>query len=75
MTSSDRRIPAAAKIDEDVPKPRDTWPSPPPPRPPPAPSSADDTDKYDTIPTPAPESGTTDVVAIPPLRSVTLDGE
>jgi hypothetical protein len=72
MTSSDRRIAAAAKIDEDIPKPRDTWPSPPPP-PPAGASSADDTDKHDTIPTPAPEAGTAEVVVIPPLHGVELD--
>jgi hypothetical protein len=70
MSSSDRRIAAAAKIDEEAPKPRDTWPSPPPP---PNASSADDTDEHDTIPTPPPESGTEDVVAIPPLRKVNVD--
>jgi hypothetical protein len=73
MSSSDRRIAAARKIDQDAPKPLDTWPAPPPSHAGNA-SSPDDTDKHDTIPTPAPESGTAEVVAIPPLRNVNLDG-
>ena len=36
MSSSDRRIAAARKIEPDAPKPRDTWPSPPPSIAPPA---------------------------------------
>ena len=69
MRSSDRRIVAARKIDQDVPKGRDTWPSPPPS----SAKSPDDTDEHDTIPTPAPESGITDVVVIPPHRNVSID--
>ena len=74
MSSSDRRIAAARKIDQDAPKPRDTWPAPPPSSAPASVGSADDTDQHDTIPTPAPESGTTDVVAIPPHRRVNIEG-
>jgi hypothetical protein len=68
MRSSDRQIAAARKIDQEALDPlvrRDTWPAPPPS----SAKSADDTDEHDTIPTPAPESGTTDVIVIPPLRS------
>jgi hypothetical protein len=72
MSSSDRRIAAAAKIEEEIPKSRDTWPSPPPP-PNASSADADATDEHDTIPTPPPESGTADVVAIPPLRQVNVD--
>jgi hypothetical protein len=69
MKSSDRQIAAARKIDPDSGKGRDTWPSPPPS----SSKSADDTDRHDTIPTPAPESGTTDVIAIPPHHTVSID--
>jgi hypothetical protein len=69
MRSSDRQIAAARKIDQDPLKGRDTVPAPPPS----SASSADDTDQHDTIPTPAPESGITDVVVIPPLRNVNVD--
>ena len=74
MSSSDRRIAAAAKIEPEVPRGRDTLPAPPPPS---SVTSVDDTDEYDaldTIPTPPPESGTTDVVIVPPHREVNLDG-
>jgi len=71
MRSSDRHIAAARKIDPVLADPhlrQDTWPAPPPS----SAKSPDDTDQHDTIPTPAPESGTTDVVVIPPLRNVDL---
>ncbi len=78
MTSSDRHIAAARKTDPDASKGRDTWPSPPPSPSPPFPSttvsrSPDDTDRQDTIPTPAPEGVTADAVVIPPLRGVTVE--
>ena len=73
MRSSDRRIVAARKIDEDprplMGGPRDTLPAPPPS----SANASDDEGEHDTIPTPAPESGITDVVVIPPHRVIDLD--
>jgi hypothetical protein len=70
MTSSDRRIVAARKIEEPAPPPpkADTWPAPPPS----GSEGALDDDERDTIPTPAPESGVSDVVVVPPLRELDL---
>jgi hypothetical protein len=69
MNSSDHQIVAARKIDQDPRVARDTWPSPPPS----SAKQADDSDVHDTIPTPPPESGTTDVVVIPPHGRVNVD--
>jgi hypothetical protein len=66
MGSSDRRIVAARKIEEAPLGANDTWPVPPPT------DAGDDDDARDTIPTPPPESGTADMVVVPPLRHVTL---
>ena len=70
MRSSDSKIATAREIDQEPAKGpearRDTWPSPPP-------KSPDDTDRQDTIPTPAPEPGTSDLVVIPPLDGVGVD--
>jgi len=69
MTSSDRKIAAARKVDPGARKKQDTLPSPPP-----SDSDfADDTAEHDTIPTPAPELGSGEVVAIPPHRQVDVD--
>jgi hypothetical protein len=69
MRSSDRRIVAARKLEEAPLGANDTWPAPPP-----STTEAAD-DERDTIPTPPPESGTADVVVVPPLRGVKLDDD
>jgi hypothetical protein len=69
MNSSDRQIAVSRKLDPEALRPRDTWPSPPPS----SASSADESDVHDTIPTPPPDSGTGEVVVIPPQGRVTLD--
>jgi hypothetical protein len=75
MRSSDRRIVAARKIDEAPLGANDTWPAPPPSSRGDTIHDSDDSDERDTIPTPPPESGTADVVVVPPLRGVTLVDE
>ena len=71
MTSSDRKIAVARKVDPGARKKQDTLPSPPP-----DPDFADDTAEHDTIPTPPPEQGeqgSGEVVAIPPHRAIDVD--
>jgi hypothetical protein len=66
--NSDSQI-VAHKIEQDPRRHRDTWPSPPPS----SAKPADESDVHDTIPTPPPESGTAEVVVIPPHDHVTVD--
>ena len=82
MTSSDRRIVAARKIEPAEEgsadgeseqssarsTPKDTWPAPPP-----SEHDLGETGSRDTVPTPPPESGIAGVVVIPPLPDVDLE--